>query len=70
LTDELILIGSEKSALSVWLVERDLMALRMRENLQGFVDEDDKLIVIEFLKRLSWTKAFKTSVDWIKVRFG
>lgn len=70
LTDELTRIGGEKAALSVWLVEQNLSALQMREHLQDFVDNDDKLIVVEFLKRPSWTRAFTTGVDWIKARFG
>ncbi|CAN1533800.1 hypothetical protein MCEMIH15_01485 [Caulobacteraceae bacterium] len=70
LTDELTRIGGEKAALSVWLVEQNLSALEMRKHLQGFVDDDDKLIVVEFSKKPSWTKAFTKGVDWINARFS
>ena len=70
LINELVRIGSEKIALSVWLVEQDMTAFGMRDHLKNFIDDDDKLVVIEFSKKPSYTRGFVSGGDWIKARFS
>jgi CRISPR/Cas system-associated endoribonuclease Cas2 len=59
-----------KLALSVWLLDlSNDDAGEVKDHLSNFIDEDDKLIVIEFTKKPRYTRAFTTGTAWIEARF-
>lgn len=70
LTTELTRIGSEKIALSAWLVQQNMTAKSLKDHLANFIDEDDKLIVIEFSKRPAFTRGFTAGANWIIKHFS
>lgn len=47
-----------------------MTAFGLRDHLKKYVDEDDKLIVIEFSKKPAYTRGFTTGANWIKERFN
>lgn len=71
LTDELVRLKAEPVALSVWLLERyDTDAFGLRDYLnKGFLDNDDRLVVIEFEKGPAWVRALEAGARWIAARF-
>lgn len=69
LIDELERLGAVKAQLSYWLVELDNSVTEVKDHLAGFIDDDDRLMVIKFTERPRFTIAFKPASDWIKNRF-
>ena len=69
--DELVRLGGARVALSVWLVERiETNAFGLRDHLLGYIDADDKLVVIEFEKCPAYTRALPEGAAWVTARFG
>jgi len=67
--DELERLGAAKMLLSQWLLDASNTAQEVKDHLTPFVDDDDRLVVIEFSKRPAFTRMFTTGADWIKARF-
>jgi hypothetical protein len=55
-----------KPLLSVWLLDIGWTAKQACDHLSNFIDSDDKLMVVEFIKQPAFTKAFAGTNDWIK----
>ncbi|MDO8411196.1 MAG: hypothetical protein Q7S93_14175 [Phenylobacterium sp.] len=70
LTAELERLAAAKVALSVWLLERfQTNQFGLRDHLLKFIDNDDKLVVIEFEKCPAWVRALPEGRKWIEARF-
>lgn len=69
LITELERLEAAKIALSVWFLEVENTAGEVRDHLMGFIDDDDKLVVIEFEKKPRYSRGFKTGAAWIDARF-
>ena len=69
LIDELERLGAHKALLSVWLLDVGWTAKQACDHLSNFVDDDDKLMVVEFSKRPAFTRAFQGTNAWIEARF-
>jgi CRISPR-associated endonuclease Cas2 len=69
LIDELKELGAHRPALSVWFVELKNTAVEVKDHLAGYMDRDDKLIVVEFSKRPATKMAFEGTKDWLDARF-
>ena len=69
LIDEIKRIGGARCELSAWFVEQNMTAFALRDHLKKFIDDDDKLVVIEFSKKPAYTISFTTGADWIRARF-
>ena len=70
LTERLEEMNSVRALASMWLVDVDSTAEEVKNNLRGYIDEDDRLMVIEFSERPKWTLALKGTRQWVKARFG
>lgn len=69
LIDALKSLLAQKCLLSQWLVEAECSAADLLAHLRPHIDDDDRLIVIEFSKRPAWTSGFQGTRDWINGRF-
>lgn len=65
LIDRLNELDTVKVQLSQWLLNADNTATEIKDHLSQFVDDDDKLMVIEFTKKPSYTKAIKGTNAWL-----
>jgi hypothetical protein len=65
LWDELARLGAHKALLSMYLVNLDNTAQEVVDHLARYIDNDDRLMVIEFSKKPVFTKALKGTNDWI-----
>lgn len=70
LIEELGKHDTVKVQMSHWLLAASNTAKEVKDHLAGYVDEDDKLMVIEFDKRPQFTKSLQGTNDWIKRHFG
>lgn len=70
LTGRLAELDTVKVQLSQWLLSANNTAKEVKDHLTGYVDEDDKLMVIEFSKRPSYNLALKGTNDWLDSHFG
>jgi len=50
---------------SVYLLKSDLSRKDVKEHFASLMHEDDYLLVVEFEKRPSWTKALKGTRLWV-----
>lgn len=62
-------LDTVKVQLSQWLVATNDTASTVKDHLAQYVDDDDKLMVIEFSKRPQFTKALKGTNDWLNKHF-
>ncbi len=69
LINRLEALDAVKTQLSYWLLELDNTAEQVKSDLASYMDDDDKLMVIEFSKKPAWTKGFKGTSAWINSRF-
>lgn len=70
LTAALEQLDAAKVALSVWLLERyQTTAFGLRDYLMQFIDNDDRLVVIEFTTKPAWVRALPEGSAWIEARF-
>ena len=65
LTDRLKELDTVKVQLSHWLLSADNSTIEVKDHLAGYIDEDDKLMVIEFSKKPAFTKAFQGTSNWL-----
>ena len=65
LIDRLSELDTVKVQLSQWFLSANNTALEIKDHLAQYLDDDDKLMVVEFSKRPQFTKAFKGTNDWI-----
>lgn len=67
LTTELKRLGGHKPALSVWFVDvTSKTSAELRDHLKGYVDSDDRIVVIEFDKKPAPLQAFEGTNAWIE----
>jgi hypothetical protein len=67
LTDELTRLGGHKTNLSYWLVNVNMASARdFRSHLAKFVDNDDRLWVVELTNNHSFQNALAGTNDWLK----
>ena len=62
-------LDTVKVQLSQWLLSANNTAMEVKDHLAQYVDDDDKLMVIEFSKRPQFTKAIKGTNDWLNKHF-
>ncbi|MGO4908872.1 hypothetical protein ACEN2J_11145 [Pseudorhodobacter sp. W20_MBD10_FR17] len=62
-------LDTVKVQLSQWLLSANNTATEIKDHLAQHVDDDDKLMVIEFSKRPQFTKAIKGTNDWLNKHF-
>lgn len=62
-------LDTVKVQLSQWLLSADNTTMEVKDHLAQYVDDDDKLMVIEFSKRPQFTKAIKGTNDWLNKHF-
>lgn len=65
LWEEFERLGAHKPVLSLYLVNLDEAAIEVRDHFKQFIDDDDKLIVIEFSKKPTFTRARQGTNAWI-----
>jgi hypothetical protein len=65
LIDRLNELDTVKVQLSNWLLSADNTATEIKDHLSHYVDDDDKLMVVEFTKKPAYTKAIKGTNDWL-----
>lgn len=71
LTDELFELKAAPVALSVWLLERyHTSAFALRDHLLNYMDDDDRIVVIQFSKQPAWRRALQSGASWIEARFS
>ncbi|AYE87239.1 hypothetical protein K3758_14720 [Sulfitobacter sp. W002] len=58
-------LDTARVQLSQWLLSADNSATEVKDHLAQYVDDDDKLMVIEFTKRPAFTKAIAGTNDWL-----
>ena len=58
-------LDTARVQLSQWLLSADNSATEVKDHLAQYVDDDDKLMVIEFTKRPDFTKAIAGTNDWL-----
>ena len=66
---ELDRMGGHKALESFYLVDLNSTVIEVRDHLKSFVDDDDKLMVIEFSKKPHFIKAKAGTNDWIAKHF-
>ncbi len=69
LWDELDRIGAHKALDSLYLLAINNTAVEVRDHLQAFIDDDDRLMVIEFTKKPTYNRALKGTNAWIDANF-
>lgn len=65
LIDRLKELDTVKVQLSQWFLSANNTANEVKNHLAQYVDDDDKLMVVEFTKRPAFTKAFSGTNDWL-----
>lgn len=58
-------LGAQKAIRDFYLVNLNNTAAEVKDHLKQFVDEDDRVFVVEFTKEPRFTKALKGTTDWI-----
>jgi CRISPR associated protein Cas2 family len=67
--DRLKELNAVKTQLSFWLVDLNNTASEVTDDLASYMDDDDKLMVIEFSEVPGWTKGIAGTKAWIDARF-
>lgn len=62
-------LATVKAELSLWLPSANNNATEVKDHLAQYVDDDDKLMVIEFSKRPQFTKTIKGTNNWLNKFF-
>lgn len=72
LTNRLEELHAVRALESFWLVDlADNGTVDVRDHLQQFLPStNDKLMVVKFVERPRFTRAFTAAVSWIQHRFG
>lgn len=58
-------LDTVKVQLSQWLMNADNTAREVKDHLARYLDEDDKLMVVEFSKKPAFTRANSGTNDWL-----
>lgn len=58
-------LGAHKAMRDFYLVNLDNTPTEVKDHLKQFVDEDDRVFVVEFTKEPKFTKALKGTKGWI-----
>lgn len=66
LWEELERLGAHRALESFWLVAVNNTASELRDHLEAFVDEDDRIWVSELTKNQAFTKALVGTNAWLK----
>ncbi|MEX2450431.1 MAG: hypothetical protein WD407_06205 [Rhodospirillales bacterium] len=66
LWDELDRLNGQKALNSFYLINLNSTAAQVRDHFKDFIDDDDRLIVVEFSKEPKFTKALKGTTKWIE----
>jgi hypothetical protein len=66
LWSELEQLGAHRPMRSFWLLEIKATTAELLKHLSRYIDEDDKLMVVEFVGRPEFTKANAGTNAWIK----
>jgi hypothetical protein len=69
LLGELNRLKAAKALLSYYFLDINNTAAEIRDHLSKYIDDDDRLVVVEFTKKPQFTRMFTTGADWIKARF-
>ena len=69
LIDRIKKYDSVKVQLSFWLISVASTSSAIKDDLAAYMDNDDKLMVIEFAKRPQFTKALKGTNAWLDAHF-
>lgn len=59
-----------KTQLSAWFADLNNTAEEVLDHLLPYVDENDRLLVIEVTKKPAWNIGLKGTVDFIKAHFA
>lgn len=66
LWNELERLGAQKALLSFYLVNlTNDDPNEVRDHLLGFVDDDDRIMVVKFSERPAYNKALSGTRDWV-----
>ncbi|WP_252928129.1 CRISPR-associated protein Cas2 [Aliihoeflea sp. 40Bstr573] len=65
LWEEMERLSAHKAIRDFYLANLNNTAVEVRNHLRSFVDEDDRVIVIEFSKKPQFTMALEGTNDWI-----
>ena len=65
LWEEMTRLNAHKAIRDFYFVSLNNTASEIRDHLKSFVDDDDKVMVVEFQKKPSFTKANAGTNDWI-----
>ena len=60
---------SVRVQLSFWLVSATTSASALKDDLAGYMDQDDKLMIVEFTKKPHFTKALQGTNSWLADHF-
>lgn len=66
LWDELERLGGHKALASFYLLDLNNTASEVRDHLRQYIDDDDKLMVVEFVGKPAFTKANAGTNKWIE----
>lgn len=62
-------LDTVKVQFSQWFLAANNTASEIKDHLAHYVDDDDKLMIVEFSKRPQFTKAIKGTNDWLNKHF-
>jgi hypothetical protein len=62
-------LGAVKYQDSAYFVELNNTAPEVKDHLRSYIHEKDRLMVVEFTKRPSYTRCFTAGHEWLKARF-
>lgn len=65
LWEEMDRLGARKVIRDFYLVNLNNTASQVRDHSKRFVDDDDRIFVVEFAKKPQFTKALAGTNDWI-----
>jgi hypothetical protein len=69
LWDEMDRLTAAKYQDSAYFLDADNTASEVKEHLKSYIHEKDRLMVVEFVKKPSYTRCFTLGHQWIKERF-
>jgi hypothetical protein len=55
---------------SVWFVDSDTTAAAIRDDLRGYIDANDRLLVAALSGESAWTILMPGAAEWLQSRFG
>lgn len=55
---------------SVWFIDANTTAGALRDDLKGYVDGNDRLLVATLTGESAWTVLMPGAAQWLQARFG